>query len=74
MKMQTPLSLSDRQLRFVRAAASAVPIAQRDAFLQSVARHLVGEPSDDAVQAAINATLDRTPVFLCDAQPKEKAT
>jgi hypothetical protein len=67
----TLLSLSDRQLRYVRAAASAVPIEQRDNFLQSVASHLPGEPSNDAVQAAINIALNRTPVFLCDAKPKE---
>ena len=76
MKMQrTPLSLSDLQLRLVRNAASAVPLAQCDGFLQSVASHLTGEPSNDAVQAAVNIALNRTPVFLCDTQQqKEKVT
>jgi hypothetical protein len=73
--MKRPLALSDRQLRFVRAAASALPLDQRDGFLQNVASHLTSEPSNDAVQAAINIALNRTPVFLCDAQqPKEKVT
>lgn len=73
---RTPLSLSDQQLRMIRAAAAALPVSARDEFLQSVARHLAGEPSDTAITQAINITLDRTPVFLCDSspQPKEKAT
>lgn len=74
MKMQRPLSLSDRQMQLVRNAARAVPVSQRDQFLQNVAARLVDAPSDAAVAAAVNAQLDRVPVFLTDAQPKEKIT
>jgi hypothetical protein len=54
-----PLSLSDRQLRLVTAAAKAVPQSRRDSFLKEVARHLTSEPSDAAVLAALNVQLDR---------------
>ena len=51
-----------------------MPVARRDAFLQRVTKHLTGEPSDEAVSAAVNAALDGVPVFL-HAMPnrKEKA-
>jgi len=39
-----------------------------------LARRLGSEPSDDAVVQAINVTLDRVPVFLCDALPKKETT
>jgi hypothetical protein len=67
-----PLSLTDRKMQLLRGTASALPLDQRDGFLQNVASHLTGEPSDAAVQAAVNATLDRTPVFLCDALPTNR--
>jgi hypothetical protein len=73
--MKRALALTDRQLALVRHAARAVPVARREEFLQNVARHLIAEPSDAAVAAAVNAQLDLTPVFLNDALPKkEKAT
>ena len=53
--MIKPLSLSDRQLEFLQNAARAVPVRQREEFLQKVAKHLLPEPSDNAVAAAINA-------------------
>jgi hypothetical protein len=56
-----PLALSNRQLRLVQRTALAVAPPQRDAFLHAVARHLTAEPSDYAVQAALNAQLDRLP-------------
>jgi hypothetical protein len=73
MKMKRALSLSDHQLRFVRNAARAVSVPLRDQFLHDVAARLAGasEPSDVAVTEAINNVLDRTSVFLNDAQPKE---
>ena len=71
--MKRPLSLSDNQMHLIKHAARSLPVGARDQFLQDVTRHLAGEPSDDAVQAAINASLDRTPVFMCDAKPMEKA-
>jgi len=64
--------LSDQQLRLVRAAASAVPVEQRDQFLHDIAERLAGEPSDDAITQAINVVLDRTPVFLCDSAPTNR--
>jgi hypothetical protein len=65
--MTKALSLSDRQLRLLQDAARAVPPRQREQFLQKVANHLAEEPSDSAVIAAINAQLDRLPVFLTDS-------
>jgi len=69
--MKRPLALSDHQMSLVRRAAAALRVNARDEFLRSVARRLVGEPSDAAITQPINVTLDRTPVFLNDAQPKE---
>ena len=69
-----PLSLSDRQLHLLQNAARAVPSASREMFLADVAKHLTPEPSDAAVQSAINAMLDRLPsghFFMTDAKPKE---
>jgi hypothetical protein len=63
-----PLALSDHQMALVRHAAGSLRPAQRDEFLQGVARHLADQPSDHAVQAAINASLDRMPVFLNDSE------
>jgi hypothetical protein len=64
-----PLSLSDCQLRFLIEAAKAVPVHRREAFLQQVAAHLAAEPTDQAVQAALNAQLDRlSHSFRCDTQ------
>jgi hypothetical protein len=68
-----PLALTDRQLQLVKNAVRAVPVNARDGFLQDVARRLAAEPSDAAVMQAINVVFDRVPVFLNDAQPKEKA-
>ena len=42
--------------------ATDVPVGERDHFLQSVAAHLTGAPTDDAVIAAINAALDAAAV------------
>jgi hypothetical protein len=56
MKSQ-PLSLSDRQLEFIRRGAAALPVQDRDAFLKAVAARLRGEPSDSAVSQAVNGTL-----------------
>jgi hypothetical protein len=53
-----PIALSDKQLALIRHAARAVPVNRRDAFLQALARQLTSEPSDAAVQAALNAQLD----------------
>jgi hypothetical protein len=50
-------SLTSRLALLQRAAAS-LPVGERDHFLQSVAAHLTGAPTDDAVIAAINAALD----------------
>jgi len=54
-----PLALTDRQLNLLKNAAKAVPPRQREEFLQTVSRHLFGEPSDNALVAALNAQLDR---------------
>jgi ABC-type uncharacterized transport system substrate-binding protein len=40
----------------------ALPVGERNRFLQSVAAHLTGAPTDDAVIAAINASLDAAAV------------
>jgi hypothetical protein len=48
------LALSDKQLALLQRAAASLPVGERDHFLQSVAAHLTGAPTDDAVIAAIN--------------------
>ncbi len=70
----TPIALSDTQLALVRDAARAVPVSERDAFLQGIARHLGTGPSDDSVVAAIDAQLaiNRLPTFLCDSTPRRR--
>ncbi len=64
------LSLSDRQMKFLRDAAASLPVMQRDQFLQRVSAHLFGEPTDAAFLGAVNAALDQLPtsVFLCDSK------
>ena len=57
------LSLSDRQMVLVRAAAASVPVQCRDTFLKQLADQLRGQPSDTAVAAAINVGLDRVHAF-----------
>ena len=52
-------ALTDTQLRAIERAAAALPPAARSEFLQHVAAQLTGEPSDMAVQTAINVVLDR---------------
>jgi hypothetical protein len=49
-------------MRFGVRAAASLPVGERDHFLQSVAAHLTGAPTDDAVIAAINAALDAAAV------------
>jgi len=70
--MKRALALSDYQMSIVRHAAAALPVAARDGFLQEGAARLADTPSDNAVQAAINASLDRTPVFLNDSASTKK--
>jgi len=70
--MKRPISLSDNQMRLIEHAARSLRPDQRDGFLQTVAAHLTGEPSDDACTAAVQVALSRVPVLMCDAKPKEK--
>jgi hypothetical protein len=56
------LALSDKQRALLQRAAASLPVEERDHFLQSVATHLSGQPTDDAVIAAINAALDAAAV------------
>jgi hypothetical protein len=72
--MKKPLALTDNQLHLIKHAARSLLVDARDHFLQSVAAHLADQPSDSAVQAAVVAALDRTPVFLCDAKPSWPAS
>jgi hypothetical protein len=51
-----------KQLALLQRAAASLPVGERDHFLQSVAAHLSGQPTDDAVIAAINAALDAAAV------------
>ena len=53
------LALSDRQLKLVQQHAASLSVQQRDTFLRQIADQLRGEPSDMAVEAAVNAALDR---------------
>ena len=59
MSRRDALALTDYQLYAIERAAAALPPAARSDFLQQVARHLSGRPSDVAVQIAINLVLDR---------------
>ena len=59
MSRRDALALTDYQLRAIQRAAAALPPATRSEFLQHVAAQLSGQPSDDAVQIAINLVLDR---------------
>lgn len=68
-----PLSLSDRQLHLLQSAAKAVPVERRELFLQSVARHLTAEPTDEAVIATLNAQLDCLPRFKYATAKKDQA-
>ena len=74
--MKGALALSDYQLLLVRRAAAALPPQLRDGFLHDLAARLTGQPSDAAVNEAINVLFDRavvTPVYLCDsASVREK--
>ena len=56
------LRLTDAQLALLQRAAASLPVGERDHFLQAVAAHLSGQPTDDAVIAAINAALDAAAV------------
>jgi hypothetical protein len=58
------LALSEKQLALLQRAAATLPVGERDHFLQSVAAHLTGMPTDDAVIAAINAALDAAAASL----------
>lgn len=61
-----PLALSDHQLALVTRAASTLPPSKRDEFLRRLAERLGSEPSDMAVEAAINLQLavGRVPSFV----------
>jgi hypothetical protein len=53
------LALTDRQMRMVQQHAAALQLQLRDVFLRQIGNQLTGEPSDFAVEAAVNAALDR---------------
>jgi hypothetical protein len=57
------VALSDRQQRMVSAHAASLPVVARDCFLRSIADSLRGEPSDTAVEQAVNIALDRVRAF-----------
>jgi len=59
MSRRDALALTDYQLYAIERAAAALPPAARSEFLAQVAAQLSGQPSDDAVQIAINLVLDR---------------
>jgi hypothetical protein len=62
--MKDAIALTDFQLGLVRRAAAALPVEQRADYLQGVAVLLAGQPTNDAVMAAINAVLDRNCLWL----------
>ena len=64
MTARRALALCDKQLALLQRAAASLPVGERDPFLQSVAVHLSGQPTDDAVIAAINAALDAAAASL----------
>jgi hypothetical protein len=62
--MSRPASLTDRQLKYVNAAGSALPEALRQNFMARVADGLPRAPTDEAVQRAVAPALDVAHVFL----------
>ena len=58
MSRRDALALTDYQLYAIERAAAALPPAERSEFLAQVARHLSGQPSDAAVQIAVNLAFD----------------
>ena len=63
MSRAQALSLSDRQLKLVQHHAAALPVEMRDRYLRTIADSLRGTPTDTAVEAAVNAALDRVHAF-----------
>jgi hypothetical protein len=55
--------LSQRQLKLIHQVKDSLPLDQRERFLEIVADHLVGEPTDHAVSAAVNAAAQRVLAF-----------
>ncbi len=70
-KQMRALSLTDQQLAQLQQAARTLLPSQRAQFLAGVARRLGEEPSNDALQTAIDQQLavNRLPVYLCDSKP-----
>jgi hypothetical protein len=66
------LSLTDFQMRQLKATAKTLLPSRRSDFLEGVAKRLGDAPSDEALQIAIAAQLsmNRLPVFLCDGNKK----
>ena len=58
MNRRDALALTEGQLHAIERAAAALPPAERSEFLAQVARHLSGQPSDAAVQIAVNLAFD----------------
>jgi hypothetical protein len=63
MHERPPVILSDRQKWMLTQAAARAfaPGPARDAFITDVKKCLFGEPSDQALMAALNAQMDRIP-------------
>ena len=67
------ISLTDHQLTELKRAAAMLLPSQRAAFLEGISRRLGDQPSDEALQIAIASQLsiNRLPVYLCDAAPNK---
>jgi hypothetical protein len=59
--MKDAIALTNFQLDMIKHAAAQLSQSHRSEFLQDIALHLAGQPSNDAVVAAINLVLDRVP-------------
>lgn len=75
--MIRPLALTDQQFAELKRAAGLLPPPARDPFLHAIGARLAGaEVTDDAISAAIVATLSNigitTSVFLCDDKSKDR--
>jgi hypothetical protein len=57
MPTPRPLALTDQQMVQINIAAALLPPQDRDVFLRKLATRLGSSPSDDAIAAAIAATL-----------------
>ena len=65
-----PIAFTNTQVKLIQNAAKRLPRSERADFLEAVANHLGAQPSDAAVELAIDAelALGRLPAFVGGAK------